>query len=100
MTHPITFDEFLTAFFGIFTQRSFRGADFLGYLNRSDAQRSGDEASIVDTAIASPLLGLLGFEAGERVYNQQHLGDRPDFAPAILYMELALLWRTRVHLCH
>ncbi|MDX2100688.1 MAG: hypothetical protein SFW36_23150, partial [Leptolyngbyaceae cyanobacterium bins.59] len=81
MTHPTTFDEFLTAFFGIFTQRSFRGADFLGYLNRSDAQRSGDEASIVDTAITSPLLGLLGFEAGERVYNQQHLGDRPDFAP-------------------
>jgi type I restriction enzyme M protein len=82
MTHPMTFDEFLPAFFGIFTQRSFRGADFLSYLNRSDAQRSGDEASIVDTAIASPLLGLLGFEAGERVYNQQHLGDRPDFAPS------------------
>ena len=81
MTHPMTFDEFLPAFFGIFTQRSFRGADFLSYLNRSDAQRSGDEASIVDTAIASPL-GLLGFEAGERVYNQQHLGDRPDFAPS------------------
>ncbi|MFZ1028864.1 MAG: N-6 DNA methylase [Limnoraphis robusta] len=82
MTHPMNFNEFLTAFFGIFTQRSFRGADFLSYLNRSDAQRSGDEASIVDTAIASPLLGLLGFEAGERVYNQQHLGDRPDFAPS------------------
>ena len=82
MAHPTTFDEFLPAFFGIFTQRSFRGADFLSYLNRLDAQRSGDEASIVDTAIASPLLGLLGFEAGERVYNQQHLGDRPDFAPS------------------
>lgn len=82
MTHPTNFDEFLTAFFGIFTQRSFRGADFLSYLNRSDAQRSGDEASIVDTAITSPLLGLLSFEAGERVYNQQHLGDRPDFAPS------------------
>jgi len=81
MTHPTTFDEFLTAFFGIFTPRSFRGSDFMSYLNRSDAQRSGDEASIVDTAITSPLLGLLGFEAGERVYNQQHLGDRPDFAP-------------------
>ncbi|NET57824.1 MAG: N-6 DNA methylase [Symploca sp. SIO2E6] len=77
----MNFDEFLTAFFGIFTQRSFRGADFLSYLNRSDAQRSGDEASIVDTAIASLLLSLLGFEAGERVYNQQHLGNRPDFAP-------------------
>jgi type I restriction enzyme M protein len=82
MDYPMTFDEFLPAFFGIFTQRSFRGADFLSYLSRSDAQRSGDEASIVDTAIASPLLGLLGFEAGERVYNQQHLGDRPDFAPS------------------
>lgn len=82
MTHPMTFDEFLPAFFGVFTQRSFRGVDYLSYLNRSDAQRGGDEASIVDTAIASPLLGLLGFEAGERVYNQQHLGDRPDFAPS------------------
>jgi len=82
MTHPTIFDEFLPAFFGIFTQRSFRGADFLSYLNRSVAQRSGDEASIVDTAIISPLLGLLGFEAGERVYNQNHLGDRPDFAPS------------------
>lgn len=82
MADPTTFNEFLSAFFGIFIQRSFRGADFLGYLNRSDAQRSGDEASIVDTAIASPVLGLLGFAAGERVYNQQHLGDRPDFAPS------------------
>ena len=35
----------------------------------------------MDTAITSPLLGLLGFEPGERVYNQQHLGERPDFAP-------------------
>ena len=78
----MTFDEFLPAFFSVFTQRSFRSVDFLSYLNRSDAQRSGDEASIVDTAISSPLLGLLGFEAGERVYNQQHLGDRPDFAPS------------------
>ena len=82
MTNPITFDEFLPAFFGVFTQKSFRGNDFLNYLHRVDAQRSGDEASIVDTAITSPLLGLLGFEAGERVYNLQHLGDRPDFAPS------------------
>ena len=55
--------------------------DFLRYLEKPEAQRSGDEASIVDTAITSPLLGLLGFAAGDRVYNQQHLGDRPDFAP-------------------
>ncbi len=82
MTHPTTYDEFVTAFFGIFSQRSFRGDDFLSYLNRPDRERTGDEASIVDTAIASPLLGLLGFQAGERVYNQQHLGDRPDFAPS------------------
>jgi len=82
MTHPSNFEDFLPAFFGVFTQKSFRSADFLAYLSRTDAQRSGDEASIVDTAITSPLLGLLGFEAGERVYNQQHLGDRPDFAPS------------------
>lgn len=81
MTVSISFDEFLPAFCSIFTQNSFPGGDFLAYLNRPDSQRSGDEASIVDTAIASPLLGLLGFEPGERVYNQQHLGERPDFAP-------------------
>lgn len=77
----MSFDEFLPAFCNIFTQSSFPDGDFLAYLNRPDSQRSGDEASIVDTAIASPLLGLLGFEPGERVYNQQHLGERPDFAP-------------------
>lgn len=82
MTHPVTFDEFLLAFFGLFTQRSFRGADFLTYLTRSDAQRSGDEASVVDTAIVSPLLGLLGFEPAQRAYNQQRQSDRPDFAPS------------------
>ncbi|MEB3341472.1 N-6 DNA methylase [Okeania sp.] len=81
MTHPKSFDKFLSALLGIFTQRSFSGMDFLSYLNRSDDERSGDEASIVDTAIVSPLLGLLGFEPAERIYNQQHLGDRPDFAP-------------------
>ena len=81
MTVSMSFDEFLPAFCAIFTQSSFPGGDFLTYLNRPDSQRSGDEAPIVDTAIASPLLGLLGFEPGERVYNQQHLGERPDFAP-------------------
>ena len=77
----MSFDEFLPAFCAIFTQSRFPGGDFLTYLNRPDSQRSGDEASIVDTVISSPLLGLLGFEPGERVYNQQHLGERPDFAP-------------------
>jgi hypothetical protein len=51
MTNPITFDEFLPAFFGIFSQKSFRGNDFLNYLHRADEQRSGDESSIVDTAM-------------------------------------------------
>jgi len=82
MTDSMTFDEFVPAFFGIFNQRSFGSVDFLSYLNRPDARRSGDEAPIVDIAVVSPLLGLLGFEAGERVYNQQHLGNRPDFAPS------------------
>ena len=81
MTVSMSFDEFLPAFCAIFTQSSFPGGDFLAYLNRPDSQRSGDEAPIVDTVISSPLLGLLGFEPGERVYNQQHLGERPDFAP-------------------
>lgn len=81
VTSATTFNEFLPAFFEIFAKRTFRNSDFLSYLNRSESQRSGDEASIVDTAIMSPLLKLLGFEPGEQVYNQQHLGDRPDFAP-------------------
>ncbi|MFN5515845.1 MAG: N-6 DNA methylase [Cyanobacteriota bacterium] len=82
MTDPTNFDEFLSAFFGLFTQKTFAGADFLNYLARPDGERSGDEAAIVDMAITSPLLGLLGFEAGERVYNQQKQDlSRPDFAP-------------------
>ncbi len=75
------FGAFLVDFFALFTQRSFRGNDYLGYLDRPDARRSGDEASIVDTAVIGPLLGLLGFAPAERVYNQQREDSRPDFAP-------------------
>ncbi|MFM8294014.1 MAG: hypothetical protein ACKN9E_05645, partial [Microcystaceae cyanobacterium] len=76
-----SFEDFLTSFFAIFNQSSFKGKDFLTYLQVAEAERNGDEAAIVDSLIASPLLGLLGFEPGERVYNQQHFGERPDFAP-------------------
>src|SRR5260370_34246548 len=76
------FTDFLTRFFAIFSSKTFRGGDYLHYLNRSNEQRSGDEASIVDTAIVGPLLGLLEFAPAERVYNQQRLNGRPDFAPA------------------
>ena len=77
-----TFDDFLPAFFRLFTQNYAGGGDFLDYLaHRSDAQGKGDEASVVDTVIVGPLLGLLGFETTERIYNQQKAGDRPDFAP-------------------
>src|SRR5216683_2989081 len=79
MSSSVDFTDFLTKFFGLFVGKSFRGADYLTYLKRPT--RSGDEASIVDTAIIGPLLGLLGFEPGDRVYNQQHQSDRPDFAP-------------------
>jgi hypothetical protein len=78
-----TFVEFLPAFFCIFTQKSFKGGDFLSYLERPASQRSGDEASVVDTAIVGPLLDLLGFAAGERAYNEQHQADRPDFLPRL-----------------
>jgi len=78
---PDTFDKFIAAFFDLFTSKNFRHDDFLTYLQRPRGQRSGDEASIVDTAIVGPLLGLLGFEPGDRVYNLQRHGDRPDFAP-------------------
>src|SRR5713226_9611823 len=81
MSSLADFSEFLPKFFSIFASKSFRGGDYLSYLNRPVEQRSGDEASIVDTAIIGPLLGLLGFEPGDRVYNQQHQSDRPDFAP-------------------
>lgn len=81
MTSLTTFEEFLSAFFALFNQKSFRGKTFLAYLQHPGSEQSNDEASIVDMAIASPLLSLLGFEAGDQVYNQQHLGERPDFAP-------------------
>jgi len=76
------FDEFLPAFFGIFQKSFKREADFLSYINRPNAQRTGDEASIVDNAIISPLLDLLGFAPGEQAYNQQKQSSRPDFAPS------------------
>jgi hypothetical protein len=82
MSASTSFSDFLTDFFKLFTGKSFRGGDYLSYLNKSDGQRSGDEASIVDMAIVGPLLGLLGFEPAERVYNQQRQNGRPDFAPA------------------
>ena len=81
MSHLMTFEDFLTAFFELFSQKTFRRADYLTYLNQADGTRGGDEASIVDTAIVGPLLGLLGFAPAERVYNQQRQNGRPDFAP-------------------
>ena len=79
MSSPIVFSDFLPKFFELFAGKSFRGGNYLTYLRRP--VRSGDEASIVDTAIVSPLLSLLGFEPAERVYNQQRQNGRPDFAP-------------------
>lgn len=81
MGEPIIFEEFLSLFFELFSKRSFGGKDYLTYLAQPPAKRRGDEASVVDTAVVGPLLGLLGFEPGERVYNQQRQSDRPDFAP-------------------
>src|SRR6266566_1011658 len=82
MDHPETFSDFLTAFFELFSQRTFRRTDYINYLKQPETKRTNDEAPIVDTAIVGPLLGLLGFAPGERVYNQQRHSDRPDFAPA------------------
>ena len=76
-----TFEDFLGGFFALFTQRTFRGGDYLSYLRRTEERRSGDEAAIVDTAVVGPLLGVLGFAPGERVYNLQRESSRPDFAP-------------------
>ncbi len=75
------FEQFCHDFFGIFTQPAFKGGDYLAYLNRPAARRTGDEAAIVDTVIVGPLLGLLGFEPGSRIYNQNRGGTRPDYAP-------------------
>lgn len=82
MDDPVSFEEFLEAFFAIFAQKTFRRVDYLTYLNLSEKQRGSDEAPIVDTAIVGPLLGLLGFAPPERVYNQQRQNGRPDFAPS------------------
>ena len=76
------FDEFLTSFFGIFQKSFKKEADFLSYINLPNPKRTGDEASIVDNAIISPLLELLGFAPGEQGYNQQKQSSRPDFAPS------------------
>jgi type I restriction enzyme M protein len=81
MGSSATFTDFLQEFFKLFSQKSFRRVDYLTYLNRHNKDRSNDEAPIVDTAIVGPLLGLLGFEPAERVYNQQRSFERPDFAP-------------------
>ncbi len=81
MNVSLDFPTFLVQFFELFSNKSFRGNDYLEYLCRPDSQRSGDEASVVDTAIVSPLLGLLGFAPAERVYNLARLNGRPDFAP-------------------
>lgn len=86
MTSSATeFSDFLNAFFRLFAQKRFRRAGFRGeylsYLNSTDAQRTGDEAKTVDTAIVGPLLSLLGFEPAEHVYNEQRSNGRPDFAP-------------------
>lgn len=81
MSDVVSFADFLPQFFGLFSSKSFRGSEYLTYLNRPTAQRSGDEAPVVDMAIVAPLLGLLGFEPAERVYNQQRQYGRPDFAP-------------------
>lgn len=82
MSSTTTFANFLNGFFSLFAQKTFRRLNYLAYLDLPDKNRSGDEASIVDTALVGPLLGLLGFEPGERVYNQQRSNERPDFAPA------------------
>lgn len=77
------YEQFKHAFFDLFTEARFRdGRDFLSYLNIPVANRSGDEASVVDSVIVAPLLGLLGFTETERVYNAQKSSHhRPDFAP-------------------
>ncbi len=80
MSTAEAFADFLTGFFGLFSQKTFGRVDYLTYLQQG-RNRNGDEASIVDTAIVGPLLGLLGFRPAERVYNQQRSDERPDFAP-------------------
>ncbi len=82
MPSSVDFSVFLSQFFELFNAKSFKGGDYLQYLNRPNDQRSGDEAAIVDTAIVGPLLDLLGFSPAERVYNQQRQNGRPDFAPS------------------
>ncbi|MBV9866228.1 MAG: hypothetical protein JO316_12820 [Abitibacteriaceae bacterium] len=79
ITHD-NFDEFPPAFFELFQGNHFRNQPLLTYLQQG-RNRSGDEQSIVDTAIVGPLLRLLGFAPGEQVYNESRASGRPDFAP-------------------
>lgn len=78
-----TADTFVNDFINIFVRRSFQGIDFLEYLKKQTSDRSADEAFIVDTTIVGPILGLLGFEPGNRMYNTSQKSGRPDFAPTI-----------------
>src|SRR5579872_5994820 len=81
MSYSVTFADFQTAFFDLFMKPVFKGGDYLTYLSRPKERRKGDEASIVDTAVAGEILNLLGFAPAERAYNENKLNSRPDFAP-------------------
>ena len=72
---------FCADFFALFGGAAFRGKSFIEYIQLPAVRRTGDEAAVVDMAISGPLLGLLGFAPGQRGYNQQRLGERPDFVP-------------------
>ena len=76
------FTDFQAAFFQLFEQPQFGGQTFLQYLEKAD--RSGDEASVVDNAISGPLLTALGYSSGEQTYNAVKSDlSRPDFEPKI-----------------
>lgn len=71
MSTADAFADFLNGLFELFSQKTFGRVDYLTYVQQG-RNRSGDEASIVDTAIVGPILGLLGFRPAERVYKTRN----------------------------
>lgn len=76
-----SFESFLIEFIGELASDHFSTDGCLSsYLATSDANRTGDEANIVDLRITKNLLSALGYASKEIDYNDQKGALRPDYA--------------------
>ncbi len=79
------FDSFIEQFFADLTDDNFyQSASLISYLNLPIAQRTNDEANIVDDKITGRLIAALGYSSGEVQYNlPQANKKRTDFTVRI-----------------